>query len=180
MKSLIPHHSQKQLILESDGSPPFCFNNTVLKKMKKIIYALFIILVSFSCKKNDFENNLNIDFTNKPFDSVMYYLKGNWRLLYLKGGFLGPNYVQYVQNSFWTIDTNHIKIIDENIITVDTTLFWNHISINAPQKDSMFMCYYFEKVNPFLQALRVSEIKNNELILVDPGIDAPSYHFKKL
>ncbi len=155
-------------------------NMRLLKTTILLTIILFFLFTQTQCKKNDVKDNLNVDFTNKPFDSVMYYIKGNWQLLYYKGGFLGPNYVQYVSSSFWTIDTNHIKIIDDNIITVDTTLFWKHISINAQQKDSMFQCYYFDKVSPFLQSLRVSEIKNNELILVDPGIDAPSYHLKKL
>lgn len=134
---------------------------------------LFICLLT-QCKKDD--TTTNVILYNQPVSVIKQYIKGKWILHYDIGGINGKtrhNYINsYIEFRFGSIDSI-IKSIN-NTIEINSPINWFKTQDIFTNSSIYLMGYslYNTKVS---SSYRVSEIKNDTLIIAEPVADGYGY-----
>lgn len=150
-------------------------NNTT-KCLFLVVCLVFSIFFFTQCKK-DTHIPLNVTLYNKSLDSIQYYIKGKWKLNYLQGGILGPNYIKHFNSYFWNIDKDHITTYNNGQVDTDTNILWLHEYGIYISGDSTYTINFMDNFN-FWRCV-IDEIKNDELIMHDNSFDPFYYNFTK-
>jgi len=163
------HHELKchELNLPCMKKNAFTFCNALL------LTTLFCFA---QCKKE--HTALNITLYDKPLSTIQYYIQGNWKLNYGKGGICG-SCIQYYDSSTWKFVNNRIEETYKGSIRADTTINWTKDLGTYTNGDSTFVMNFYDKLG-YPSNYVVDRIFNDTLILHDNSSDAVFYHFTKL
>ena len=144
--------------------------------MKKTILIactglLFISLLT-QCKKDNtpIKTPVNIVLYNQPVSVIKQYIEGKWILHYKLGGLDGKTRYNY-DNSYFEFKFNPV---DSIITQVD-----GRINMKSPINWVRYQDIFTGDSIYLMGCYRVSEIKNDTLILADPVADGYVYVLTK-
>jgi len=185
-KLYFAHHTGKQLLSESNGSPPGICNafttfalifkiNKMKKKLVQHLTVLFFATYSLSCKKSTQYNPLNVSLIKMQTDSVKTFINGKWKVVKTEGGVYPTT--TYPDNYFFEFSNNctHIRASKKGLEFVNDTLIWVKDFIGGDSINVMS----FHELNQIPDAIIPLDITNDTLILSDDGTDATYYHLIK-
>lgn len=143
--------------------------------MKNIILSITILfLFAFcfiQCKKDD--EPTNIEFYNKPTNTIEHYIKGKWRVQLQKGGFCGTCIINlYPYHIYYEFGDNYkIKTSTQNIIKIDTSYKW--VTDKSDYLRHIIEFYEPHATPPFAMHLEPVSIKDDTLIISNPNVTSP-------
>ncbi len=141
------------------------------------IGLLFLCLLT-QCKKDDALTNITL--YNQPASVIKQYIKGKWILHYAIGGSDGKtrhNYVNsYMEFRFGTIDSI-IRSINGTIEIKSPINWFKAQDIFTGNSIYLMGCSLYNTGLPY--SYRVSEIRNDTLIVADPVADGYGYILTK-
>lgn len=150
--------------------------------MKKAFILLFIVTFSsFHCKKND-DSAIHITLYDKSLKVTQSYIKGKWKVHYIKGGICGTcKYDREQFDEYYEfLPNNRIKYTFQDTIKADTIINWIRYK-PTNNLDSITVMEFFDKrMSP--NYFEATEIYNDTLILYNPDMftpDAVSYYLTK-
>ncbi|RYE26634.1 MAG: hypothetical protein EOP45_03610 [Sphingobacteriaceae bacterium] len=143
-------------------------------------FLIFLISINAQCKKELNKVPLNVTLYNKPLSVIQSNIQGNWKLQYIKGGFIA-NYIKYFQdeNILWQFPsgTRVLQNYNGNIYT-DTTISWvRDLGVNTGRDSTFILKFYDKRGYPYNYV--VDGIFNDSLVIHDNANDGQHYHFSK-
>jgi len=150
-----------------------------MNKLLLFVIAVTIISIAIgSCDKiHSVPAPHNIDLSTKPLNEVKAILNGKWQLHYMQGGFCGT--CQYKRNNeFYTFSdaSSHINWIIDKTVWADTSITWFQQEWINKQINVM----EFFANDQYMHHLSPDRIKNDTLVMYEPGYDGMSYYFTKV
>lgn len=131
--------------------------------------AILLLFCFTQCKKDKLHSNIIL--YNKPLSVIQSYLRGKWKCLYGKGGFIANN-IQHFDSFYWTF-LNHNKIVQvaDGDTVSNTTIQWGWDRGTYTNGDSTFTMKFSGNI------YEVNRLVNDTLILNDHADDAVLYYF---
>lgn len=150
-----------------------------MKKITTYLLAITTITASCSgCKKNStLSSPLNVILFDKPLEIIQQNIQGTWNLVYYSGGYTGE--IHYLNNYYVSFTNSRMSHINNNLVIIDTTIFWEKIKGTGINSDSTYAMNFYTNL-PFPNTYIFDEIKNDTLIYHDYTSDPFYYHLMKL
>jgi len=147
--------------------------------ISKLVLVIIVCLCLNNCNKKHDEpiDKSNIVLYNKSLSVIKECIRGNWELIYAKGGFTG-NFLQYFHDEYWQFENNNLQIIDSGSVYVNTAIEWKYEPLIFVPGQETYTINYNNRDNAPCK-LYVEGIKNDTLTIADYGLDGFGYHFVK-
>lgn len=145
----------------------------------RLLFVLLLLLFGFSkCKKeNRLDRPLNVTLYDKTPKAIYSFIKGKWKFIYGKGGFIG-NQMHYCDGC--TVEfTSDGKIISNTFFNANAVIVWHKEKGTYTNGDSTYVMRFQDDTNAPISFV-VDRIIDDTLVLHDFSVDAIFYHFIKL
>jgi hypothetical protein len=147
--------------------------------VSKLILVIAVCWCLSNCNKKHDEptDTSNIVLYNKSLSVIRQCIRGNWELVYAKGGITG-NFIQYYHDEYWQFENDNLEIIDSGSVYINTPIEWKYEPLFFAPGQKTYTINYNNRDNvPCV--LYVEGIKNDTLTLGDYGLDGFGYHLIK-
>jgi hypothetical protein len=136
---------------------------------------LFAFILFCSCSKEQTHTVTEIELATLPLDSIKMYIRGNWKLAYIKGGW-NPYLVSYRKENYMTIFPNDsISWTEKQAIIARSKITFGRIKYN--NTDSIFTILFTDYNSTGTTSLYALKKRNDTLILKSTFTEPASYYF---
>jgi hypothetical protein len=151
--------------------------------MKTLIqYPLIVLLTAIitvsnlGCKKDN-SDHTTVQLYDKPLDVIQKYLIGKWKFLYREGGAFNNPREYDSEDTYMTIDSNHIMYKTKTGIKIDSPITWRKEIYGGPQSYTYVLYYESSGGTPYLQL--VVGIEDGVLTFRDFGSDPTTTCYRR-
>lgn len=136
----------------------------------RVLLLICVLLFANSCKKDDYAKNITL--YNKSVPTIKSYISGRWRVIYDIGGMTGKikhEYVNsYMEFKFQSVDS--IIEFNDNKTVIRSSLQWlRDKDVFTGETINLLGFNFYQTGLAF--TYRVSEIRDDSLIITEPVVD---------
>jgi hypothetical protein len=146
-----------------------------MKKIQVLPVLLLLILTILlsQCRK---EPGLNVTLYDKTVPEIKSYIAGKWKVNFATGGIANQGqkfYNTYIEFRFKTTDS--MFYFKDNIVLVNSPIVWRKVRDIFRRTDSTYIAEYTYGTGGTL-GYGIERIKNDTLLIYDPGPDGFTYY----